>query len=408
MNVLKIQLRVDSRDEHAHLHFGSTTDFPDEINFDDPNIPEEIQPIGNVECTAYSAVYIAQNKTKQKYDIDELFSRIPHTAAGADPRDMLNEVVKRGFLIKGTTTYDKPYSSYFRADTGPLSPFNNVRSAMILAQSPAIIWTNWYINWINLQPNAIISLGTTPISGHCYADKGWGTVTPITINGEPMFTIEWWGGYTIRMSAATFNDAISKLGCGAAILSDKVLDTKRTKTIYQSILDAIQNVLLLFQRQVIQLPTPNINTVPPVLDPDLQPIVSPSKGQQIYAKAMSLKGQYLTLDTSVPKTFNCAECMSYIFQQCGYAMPEKGYPGTISIESWLEKNFQEIPQPELYCVVNAITQGQNHGHIAINGHEAMLSNDSQTGTLESYWTLAGFQNFYGTQKGLTIKYFRPL
>lgn len=138
----------------------------------------------------------------------------------------------------------------------------------------------------------------------------------------------------------------------------------------------------------------------------ITPPIETPKGEQLYNIAMALKGRYLTLDDTVPKTLNCAETISYLLKEAGYNMPPAGYPGTASIEPWLERHFQEIDTPELFCIVNAVTEGPLHGHIAINGHDAMLSNDSQNGTLESYWTLSAFQEFYGKQKGLAIKYFR--
>lgn len=134
------------------------------------------------------------------------------------------------------------------------------------------------------------------------------------------------------------------------------------------------------------------------------PTQSPS--EKLYSMAMALKGTYISLDLSIPKEFNCAETISFILKQCGYNIPDKGYPGTASIEVWLEENCDELDEPEFGCIINAITQGNNHGHVAINGHNALLSNDSQSGTLESYWSLSAFQDYYGVQKGLKIKYFR--
>ncbi len=246
---MRIKFRYDSRDYHAYQKFGQTfpgADLDTPQNFDDPAIQAKIQPIGNVECTVYTVEYIAQNKTKKEYDIDEFFSRIPHTSQGADPRDVLSEVVKKGLLIKGTTIYDKPFSSYWRADTGVMDAFDNVRSSMLLCQSPIAVATYWYREWLNLQPNSVMSIGKTPISGHMYANEGWqfGNITSVNVKGEPMFLIEYWGGQTLLMPRATFNAAMKPLGMQTWVLSTTEIDAKRIKSLTEKIIDLMMNLII--------------------------------------------------------------------------------------------------------------------------------------------------------------------
>lgn len=247
---MRIRLVQDSRDKHFHV-FGQTVDFPLTVSYDDPTIPQKIQPVGNVECTCYTSTYVAQNFTKVEYDIDDLFNRVPHNMFGANPRDVLGEIIKNGLLPRGGTERVKPYSSYFRADTGGLDAFGNTKSAQTLANSPVMIWSNWYRNWLNLGPNGVMPIGDTPVSGHMYAGLGW-------IDGEE-FVIEWWGGYTTRMPRATFNDAISKYGCGTAVFSTQAIEDIRNKTWTEAVSDYFVNAILAIQALINQLkPTMNI------------------------------------------------------------------------------------------------------------------------------------------------------
>lgn len=135
---------------------------------------------------------------------------------------------------------------------------------------------------------------------------------------------------------------------------------------------------------------------------------TPSK--KLYDLAMSHKGEYLTLDKAVPKQYNCCECMSYLFKEAGYTLPTFGIPGTVLIDTWLNRTFKLIKEEEATMgdVLLFLTEGQNHGHIFILGKSALLSNDSDSGTLQSYWTLAGALGYYRDQKKLTGKFYRPV
>lgn len=270
MKSFKLRLKQDSRDKHVYMHFGQVANLNLPVNFDDPNIPEKIQPPGNIQCVLYTAVYIAQNKTKKEYDIDELYTRVKHYPTGTDIREVFGEIIKNGLLVKGTTTYEKPFSSYWRADTGDGDAFDNVRSAMELIQGPVAIASYWYLEWMNLKPNMVMPIGKIEESGHMYADKGWSiaVATPVLIGSEPMFIIEWWGGFTTLMPRTTFNEAMKAWGAGAWVLSDSQIDASVKIGWLTSLKDACTNVIilmkqLLFLKQVsvaqAELPTNNQN-----------------------------------------------------------------------------------------------------------------------------------------------------
>lgn len=325
---MKIKLIQDSRDEHYHI-FGQTVDFPLTATYDDPSIPQKIQPIGNVECTCYAATYVAQNFTKVEYDIDDLFNRIPHSTFGADPRDVLGEVIKNGLLPKGGTERVNPYSSYFRADTGGLDKFNNTRSAQMQTNSPVMIWTNWYHNWLNLGPNGVMPVGDTAVSDHMYTGLGW-------IDGEDM-VIEWWGGYTMRMPRATFNDAVSKRGCGTAVFSTKVLDQIRSKTWTESVSDYFVNMILAIQALINQLKPPmnDYNTPPQPSVAPVQPVVVPPPPKYLWDTAENARHSVRVICDEEGLTAKQKNLMSQVVH-C-----ESGYKTTATHPN-LNKNGKQV------------------------------------------------------------------
>lgn len=269
---MKIKFSYDSRDHHAYRHFGQVLELDKPINFDDANIQEKIQPNGNIQCVVYTGTYIAQNKTKKEYDIDELFNRVPHTSQGTDPRDVFREIVKNGLLVKGTNIYEKPFSSYWRADTGVMDAFDNCRSAMLTVQSPIAIGTYWYREWLDLEPNAVMPVGKSPMNGHMYANQGWkfGLATETVVNGEPMFIIEWWGGHTLLMPREVFNQALKPAGMQTWVLSTEEGDIKRKKNLFEIIKDLCINIIIALRNKI------KVYEVEPVVpEPVKQSVVPP-------------------------------------------------------------------------------------------------------------------------------------
>lgn len=135
----------------------------------------------------------------------------------------------------------KPFSSYFSAHQGPLSAFDNVRSALMMTNYPIAIYTNWYSEW-NTGAD-VLPIGKNVVSAHCYVIEGWKV-----INGTTMFQVEAWLGRKLFMPPETFNNAISQLGCGTAVLSTIQIDILRKKTIIEWCSDIIQNIFLLFKQ----------------------------------------------------------------------------------------------------------------------------------------------------------------
>jgi len=246
---MKIIFREDSRDKVFKNHFGQLLDLPDEVNFDTANY-DDVQPIGNVQCTCYTACDIAEDQTNTIFSVDDLWGRIQYNQYGADPRDVFKEVVSNGLLPQGQTLRTKNWKSYWKADEGLKDKFDNVRSALMLSQSPVGCGTYWYSEYLNstemVDGMYILPVGKTPLNGHMYSIEGWKQV-----NGEPYFIIEAWVGKKLLMSRNVFNEAMKPYGMGAWVLSTTEIDAKRQRTVLEAIRDVCVNVIILMKQLLI-------------------------------------------------------------------------------------------------------------------------------------------------------------
>lgn len=381
-----IIFKVDSRNLDFYRKFGRAIDLPTDLNFD-RNTPDTVQVPGNTECTCISICDVAYDVTGVEYDYDELFSRIPHDINGAEPRKVIKEVIDgKGLKRKDTGVYEKPFTSYWQPQTGDMDAFDNCRSALALSGRSFIIWSPWYREW---EDKITLPLGMTISSGHMYVVEGVKTF------GEPELVIEAFVGRKLYMPRDVFNKTIGSWGAGAAVLSDSSVDAKRKKTFIETIIDLCKNAILLIQQlQLKQEPMPSTPEESIVLE------------HKLYDTAFALKGQHLSLDESVPKEYGCAQCMSFIFKKCGYPIPEKGISGTALMDIWLQKNATLLDISEFGCVIISVTEGENRGHIGIVGHYAILSNDSQSGLLQPYWSVPAWMDYYSFQKGLKTKFYK--
>lgn len=129
----------------------------------------------------------------------------------------------------------------------------------------------------------------------------------------------------------------------------------------------------------------------------------------LYDIALPFKGQHLTLDESIPKELGCAECMSYILSKSGFSVGDKGLAGTSVLYDWLLKNFTPVTTPQKGDIVISVTgtgRVGSRGHVGIyDGMSRVLSNDSNSGLLEDYWTLKGWIAHYETDLQMPTHYF---
>lgn len=391
-----LKIKQDSRDLKFHEKFGQVVDLPTNLFFD-TNIPDVVQQPGDVRCTCITICDIATDMTGRMYDIDELFNRIPHDSSGADPKDAIKEAINGGLYCITTKQYEKLFSSYWRADTGRYDAFDNVRSALEKAQRGIAIWSGWYQNW-NGQYR--LPIGDKIISYHMYEIEG----VKISTTGEVVLILETWLGRKMEINRDTFNWLMSKSTSSTAVLSDSTVDVKRDKTIWEIISDIIANLWIQINNLKIDVDNYTVqNQKSAIIEP------METKSERLYNLAYSLIGKYLTLDTSVPKQFNCAQAMSFILKEFGFPMPARGIAGTVEMEKWLIKNCTEVKTPELGDIIISVSftgLPNARGHVGVVGKKAIMSNDSDTGTWQPYWSLPAWLKFYRDEKKLRTRYFR--
>ncbi len=130
---------------------------------------------------------------------------------------------------------------------------------------------------------------------------------------------------------------------------------------------------------------------------------------QIYNTAKSLMGKHLTLNDTVPMNVGCAQALSYVLKQCGYAIPKYGIDGTVDMHNWLQKNFTRVDTPQAGDVIISVTgtgNGSVRGHTGVVALHGILSNESQSGLWKEDWTLPAWLVHYQTDGELTTEYFR--
>lgn len=279
-----IKLRVDTRDLSLSKHVGQVTQgkFPDQLNYDG-SLFDDVQPPGNVECTCYTVCDIAEDQNNIEFDIKDLWKRIVSTAFGADPREPLGKAASKGvdggLLPVGQTVRLKNWSTYFRADTGSFDAFDNVRSALMIAQSPVGAATYWYDEWLTMPTP--LPVGQNTLNGHMYSIEGW-----TQINGQPHLIIEAWVGKKLYMSREVFNTAMAVYGATAWVLSTKEIDERRTRTMLEWIRDLLQNVVALYKQLLVT------KTIPPPVEPVTQTeneVVTPKRNMIAeWAKAIDV------------------------------------------------------------------------------------------------------------------------
>lgn len=241
----KIVFRTDSRDKVYQQKFGQMVLLPDEMNVD-TELYDDVQPIGDVKCTCYSVCDIAEDQQKREFDIVDLWERIPKNQFGADPRDPLAQAVKVGLLPKGQTDRVKDWKSYWSALQGARDPFDNVRSALVMSNSPVMCGTYWYSEWLNVPALGVMPIGQNTLNGHAYVVEGWKQV-----NGEPMLIVEAWVGRKMYMPRNVFNEAMKPYGMQAWVLSTSEIDARREKTILETIKDVCINVIILMKQLLL-------------------------------------------------------------------------------------------------------------------------------------------------------------
>lgn len=129
---------------------------------------------------------------------------------------------------------------------------------------------------------------------------------------------------------------------------------------------------------------------------------------KIYNTAVSLLGQQLTLDPSVPFEVRCAEAVSTVLTKCGIqGIPQRGFASTDDLAAWLKTNrqFTQTVNAEYGGIVISPTQGTNIGHTGIILKKGVASNDSSTGKFMENYSIDGWTHSFTAIKGLQTLYF---
>ena len=395
-----IKLLKNSLDFDFYKKYGQTVIFPVEFNTDS-TIADTIQDPGNTMCVPISVCDIASDQQGQLYDYKDLYSRVPSTNEGTEPRTVMSEAIKNGLKVLGINAVEKKWRSYWRADTGGMDSFDNLRSCLQLInedkkegdrKSPILVATPWYWEWMNEE---VLSEGKNTSNYHAYEIEGW-----TMKNNEPHLIIEAWIGRKQYMSRAVCNKVMSTWGSQAWVLATDEIVGKRDKNILQIIVDLLTNFIISFKKQ---MPMPQEEKT--VVDT----VTLLNGSQSIYEIAKSLLKKRLTLDPSVPINTGCAQALSYVLKECGYPVPKGGISGTATMYEWLTRHFDKVEagQPgDIIINVTGTGISTRRGHCAVMGKYQIMSNNSITGKWDTAWELPNWIRFYEEQGKMKTHYFR--
>lgn len=209
----KILLKIDPRLFNYQEHYGSTADFPVRL-FTDAGFLE-VQPVGDVECTAFSACNAASAMTGKRYDHIALWADMQGlgkvSASGADPADAFSIAVKKGLHVSPSGDIEKPASAYFQVELGEYDFFTNVKSYITLEyrkgyKRTASCGTQWFGEWLGLNSDSVLPAGKTAVSEHEWMVTGWDDELH-----PNCFRIDWWGGRYFWLRQEDFNAAMDAL-----------------------------------------------------------------------------------------------------------------------------------------------------------------------------------------------------
>lgn len=210
---MKISLKRNSKLFSYQAHFGSTTDFPVRLFVDAGFL--EIQPIGDVECTCFTACNVASAMTGKRYDHIALWADMQGlgkvSVNGADPVDAFSTAVQKGLHISPTGEIEKPAVAYFQVETGQYDFFTNVKSYMTLESQKGFkravgCGTPWFAEWLGLNSDTVLPEGKQAVSNHEWMVTGWDDELH-----PDCFRIDWWGGRYFWITREGFNSAMDAL-----------------------------------------------------------------------------------------------------------------------------------------------------------------------------------------------------
>ncbi len=408
---MKLLLKRDSRLFSYQHVFGSTSEIAKTLLLDTGSL--DIEPIGSVACTVYTRDKIASAETGKTFDHlkgwSDMVTRGKTSSQGASPQDAFSCAVNPGLTV-AVSGEVITFPAYFDVLKGIYDSFGNVQSAIQLEydknlKRPIGIGSKWYQEWQGIAPNGVMPMGKTPVSGHEWMICGWDEE-----HGD-MFKIDAHQGYYTYMPREVFNatirDCYGAVGLTLAQTTQEVIDFNKAikVSVLQKMIDLLYN---LWQKLYPQTYVPPMQPTNNQSKIDLQPVINKSK--ELYDLSFSLIGKHLTMDNTVPKQYGCAQAVSYLFKELGYkTMLAYGISSTQELEKWLDQTCTEVQTPQVGDIIISVsytgTPGAR-GHVGVVGKEAIMSNDSDTGLWEPYWSLAGWLPHYRDELKLRTRYFR--
>ena len=234
-------LKRDSRLFNYQHNFGTTTIFLPTLFVDSGDQP--VQPIGNVQCTVYTATDVGKGENGKDYPIDDVWNEMliqgKASTSGASPQDAFAAM---------TSLYSSDFTSYYQTDVGIFDFFFNVKSAIqneynLGRKRPNGCGTYWYQEWNGLSPGSIMPMPKTKVSNHEWEVTGWDE-----LHGD-MFRIKAWTGCYYWIPREVFNfamdDCYGTVALTLATSSQEVIDFNKAISVskWNLLMDTCYNIL---------------------------------------------------------------------------------------------------------------------------------------------------------------------
>lgn len=174
---MKLLLHKDSHLFNYQTRFGSTTTFSPTLFVGNPWAISDIEPIGSVMCTAFTADKVKSGETGKAYDHNWLWSQMNMAGevsnTGASPKDAFATAVK-GQKVSVTGEIETS-AAYVQTEIGQYDFFTNVKSFIQMEYNkgfkrPVGVGTWWFYEWENV---VVLPMGKTHITDHEWEIVGW-------------------------------------------------------------------------------------------------------------------------------------------------------------------------------------------------------------------------------------------
>lgn len=400
-------LKRDSRLFNYQQKFGATTEFLPTLFVGNPNTISDIEPMGSVMCTVFTADKVKSGETGKIYDHNYVWGKMIQagkvSAGGASPQDGFAMAVTGQRVVP--TGEIETSAGYFQCEIGQYDSFTNVKSAIQLEfnkgyKRPVGCGTHFYPNWVG---QTVLSQVQGDPSEHEWQIVGWDETH------QDCFQIDAHLGFYQYIPKDIFNETMDELyGTVALTLSETT----------QEEIDALKAIKVSLIKRMLDWCYNRVK----ILTARLQTIQKTSGFPPVlYAISKNVLGTKQTLNDNVPPEVGCAEAVSSILQKAGVIVPSGGIQGTAELYIWLKNNirFVQVSEPEVGCIIISPTSSTgkiSHGHVGIvamynlmyNNDWGIISNDSDTGLVREKWNVKNWIAYYQTYGGLDIAYFKLL